>query len=810
MAALRASGGFASWPGRQALPSIGTGATIGTMAEQPSTRSGAFRALRDTIHQALDSDLPLAEQAEPILAALCVQLGCEVAVLWQADEAGGVMRCRQTGLLRPGALAEAGARLRHAAIPRGSGLAGRAWQLGQPQWVPDMSEDGVHGPWAPAALMGGLAVPVREEARVLGVVEVLGGRLKRSGAALASSMLGVISRLAPLLDGAVTETATPVRLGLDPVRAIAEHVGDGIIVGATRERRVLMVNRAACELLRCSESEIAYQWAQATHAPGRLARIAAAPAPRGAEHETVPLVRSDGTSVTVALRLVPTDWHGQPAVMVVLGQLAPDAEDRGAVQSDASALVTNLPGMAFLCRNDARWTFEFASPGAMEILGYLPADLVRLEMSLLEQIHPDDRELVQNDVRTAIAKRKPVQLVYRIRGADGLERWVLESRRPLVPPGGEITTLEGFAFDITKQKQAEQEQARLQSAIKKAATEWQLTLDAVELPVLMLTLDGTIQRLNRPANDLLGGAYARNLGRSVFDLGNAEPWQRIGSHLPTHERHQEQLLDPSTGRTWEIILIPIAARETRVIVTVQDQSARVALENAVRRSETMSAMGALVAGVAHEVRNPLFAVTSTIDALEARFGAEGEHARYVRVMRTELDRLSRLMQELLDYGRPAPPTFATGSLAAVIDGAVAHCAPLAEQLGVLLEIHVDREIGPLMMQQERLALVFRNLVENSIQHSEHSHSVTVDASASADGRSVTCTISDRGSGFRSEDLPRLFEPFFTRRKGGTGLGLSIVKRILDEHGGTVSLSNRVGGGAVVTVTLTGTKPERLP
>src|SRR5262249_14019784 len=94
---------------------------------------------------------------------------------------------------------------------------------------------------------------------------------------------------------------------------------------------------------------------------------------------------------------------------------------------------------------------------------------------------------------------------------------------------------------------------------------------------------------------------------------------------------------------------------------------------------------------------------------------------------------------------------------------------------------------------------FQNLITNAIQHSQPGGRVIIECKE--DGGFVVCAVRDFGSGFADADLPRIFQPFYTKRRGGTGLGLSIVQRIVDEHGGTVLAENAPGGGAIITINL---------
>jgi PAS domain S-box-containing protein len=351
----------------------------------------------------------------------------------------------------------------------------------------------------------------------------------------------------------------------------------------------------------------------------------------------------------------------------------------------------------------------------------------------------------------------------------------------------------------------------LQSLLRRAVDDWQLTFDAIESPIVLLDSTGTIHRLNRAAQKLSGKDHYRELiGHAVEAIGPGEPWARTAevvwrirhSRLPT----VVQSHDEKTRQTWEIqasLLEGDPLGQERIIVIARDITHTVQLQTSLRRSEMMSALGSLVAGVAHEVRNPLFSISATLDAFEARFGPDQEHQRYIGILRTELQRLSRLMQELLDYGKPRNPDLQPGAITDVIEDALRISARLARTRRVRLVTRAEGLFPLVAMDRNRLLEVFQNLLENAIQHSPAGGTVTLAASERViEGLpTLECVIHDEGPGFREEDLPKLFEPFFTRRRGGTGLGLSIVQRIVEQHGGTVSAANVPEGGAQMRVRL---------
>jgi signal transduction histidine kinase len=236
---------------------------------------------------------------------------------------------------------------------------------------------------------------------------------------------------------------------------------------------------------------------------------------------------------------------------------------------------------------------------------------------------------------------------------------------------------------------------------------------------------------------------------------------------------------------------------------VQAEAERARLETSLRRAETMSAMGALVAGVAHEVRNPLFGIQSVLDAMEARFGPRTELQRYFPVLREEAGRLTRLMQELMEYGKPPNRELAPGPVGEVLAEALRYNAPLAATNAVRLVGRIPDDLPPVRLDRDRLLRVFQNLLENAIQHSPPNEEVILETRMQGNNgrRWIECRVGDSGPGFAAGDIPHVFEPFFSRRRGGTGLGLSIVHQIAHEHGGEIIAANRPEGGALMTVRL---------
>ena len=391
---------------------------------------------------------------------------------------------------------------------------------------------------------------------------------------------------------------------------------------------------------------------------------------------------------------------------------------------------------------------------------------------------------------------------WRHKKKDGSVIYVEITSHPLM--FGDRRARLAIATDVTDRKLLDEEQKRMHASIQQSAIEWRQTFNAMDFPVLIVDLEGRIRRLNKAAQEIAEGDKEEIIGLDVAQLGSGQPWQKA-AELLKHIREEggsrsAEVRDHRTGKTWEITLFLIrefGSVGERAILIAQDITNRTELEASLRRSEMMSLLGSLVAGVAHEVRNPLFGISSILDAFETRFSERTEYLRYTNVLRDELARLNVLMEELLEYGKPFQGELYLAPLDDVVTKSLRSCVPVAEIARVKLVNKVTAVIPRVLVDRRRLSKVFVNLIENAIQHSPRDGTVLVEAIETTEGnqRWLDCAVKDAGKGISIEEIPNIFEPFFTKRRGGTGLGLAIAKKIMEEHGGQLIAGNNEDGGA---------------
>jgi PAS domain S-box-containing protein len=408
-------------------------------------------------------------------------------------------------------------------------------------------------------------------------------------------------------------------------------------------------------------------------------------------------------------------------------------------------------------------------------------------------------------IKNTIAEDGPViSSPWRHQTKGGTTIYVEMSSHPVIFDGKNSKLV--IVNDVTERKLLDEKQQRMHASLQQSAMEWRQTFNAIDFPVLIVDLTGTVRRSNEAAEQA-AVAEAEIVGRTIRDLGDCEPWRKAAQMIESIRESSpvsEEVRDEITGKTWAITLYLInefGSVGERAILIAQDITKRTELEASLRQSEMMSLLGSLVAGVAHEVRNPLFGISSILDAFETRFSDRTEYLRYTNVLRDEVGRLTVLMEELLEYGKPSRGDLYLVSLDEMIARSIRACLPAAEVAQVVLVNDVHEPLPRIMIDRRRLSKVFVNLIENAIQHSPPEGVVTIEARKISEGKQdwIYCAVKDLGPGILAQDIPKIFEPFFSKRRGGTGLGLAIAQKIMEEHGGKLVAGNNREGGACMAV-----------
>lgn len=263
-------------------------------------------------------------------------------------------------------------------------------------------------------------------------------------------------------------------------------------------------------------------------------------------------------------------------------------------------------------------------------------------------------------------------------------------------------------------------------------------------------------------------------------------------------------LDPG-GQLQALLLDITTEREADRPVAVSLEELRHAQAALVQR-ERLAALGELAAVVAHEVRNPLGAIYSSLGTLRRMVRLDGESALLFDILQEEATRLNRLTVELLDWVRPLRPETRPQLLAPILDRALQaarRLAPPPAPAPVEVDITFAPDLPRVPIDEQLFPMALVNVLANALQSMPRGGRLRIDARPTTDAeqRWLSIAVSDTGPGIPPEIIGRIFEPFVTTRATGTGLGLALAKRILDGHGGAIDVESAPGQGATFTLRL---------
>ncbi len=488
-----------------------------------------------------------------------------------------------------------------------------------------------------------------------------------------------------------------------------------------------------------------------------------------------------------------------------------------------STLMRNLPGMVYRCRNDRNWTMTFVSEGSVSLTGYSPKDLVgNRALSFSDLIHPDDREMIWDQVQTALLRHNPYQLQYRIQTASGSEKWVWEQGSGIYSDEGELLALEGFINDITERKTAE-------VLIKASEEKYRALVNNMQDGVFIL--QGSKIKF---AND----ALACMLGYCVAEMADLDFLPLIAPEYRevTADRYQKRQAGESVESEYELDLLhkdgstrltvnlniglinyqgKTASLGTIKDITDKRRAAqdRKKLESQLQQAHKMEAIGTLAGGIAHDFNNLLMGILG--NATLTLMNMDPGHPGYDRLKNIEkyVQSGADLTRQLLGFARGGKFEVRPTNLNDLIQ-------QTSEMFGrtkkeITISLNLQNDIWTVAVDRGQIEQVLLNLYVNAWQampgggnlHLQTAN-VTLDDSyiqafSVIPGNYVKFSITDTGVGMDSDTQKRVFEPFFTtKEKGrGTGLGLASAYGIIKNHGGFINVYSEKGSGTSFTVFL---------
>jgi len=507
-----------------------------------------------------------------------------------------------------------------------------------------------------------------------------------------------------------------------------------------------------------------------------------------------------------------------------IGQILTNAVDRRAAE-------TAEPLMQDTTTRSGRALYDFAAPIIVQERkwGTVRVGLSKQRMEAL--IRRTRWELGALTVATLIvgglaaalvARRisRPVQRV--AEGADAISRGELDFRIDAVTDdeiGRLAVAFNHMAAQLRQQRSALQStNVELRQRLEELADLKSYTdniLASLTTGIVTVDLDGRVVTLN-PAAEMMTGFFAGEVaGRYCTEVFVQTPemgeilMEAIGSRAASPG--VAATLRRRNGRTVpiEISTVPLKGgdgKDLGVIAAMRDITVVRELEQRLRRSDRLAALGSLAAGLAHEIKNPLTSLLTFSRHLTRRFDDEQFRAKFQSVVPRELERINGIVERLLELSRPARLTFSPVRLPALVERAAELYAHEMETAGVRVVREYARDLPTVWADPNALYEGLVNLVRNALDAMPSGGRLTLragwaDGDAALPGRRsatgarrVRIEIADSGVGINPADADRVFNPFFTTKDGGTGLGLALTHKIVEDHGGSIDFRSVPGAG----------------
>jgi PAS domain S-box-containing protein len=301
--------------------------------------------------------------------------------------------------------------------------------------------------------------------------------------------------------------------------------------------------------------------------------------------------------------------------------------------------------------------------------------------------------------------------------------------------------------------------------------------------------------IGKPYTDLLAPKYLhavkmlyeqRMIGEDARDLYMYYRRHKNGSHFPTENKVKRILYQGKEA----------------VAGICRDITERMETERRIRESERLAHIGKLTTSLAHEIRNPLSSVKMNSQIILKNTEFNGNDKRRMEIIFNETSRLERILDEMLNFARPIRINLDPVSIHSIIDSCLEIVDVRMKEKGIRVKKRYGKEIPGILLDHDRVEQAIINVVLNSVEALQDGGEITIITKHEAkDKGTIQIEILDNGPGISPEDLPYIFDPFFSNKKKGTGLGLSNVKKIMEAHGGTVYTAPRKPQGTHVLLTI---------
>lgn len=354
------------------------------------------------------------------------------------------------------------------------------------------------------------------------------------------------------------------------------------------------------------------------------------------------------------------------------------------------------------------------------------------------------------------------------------------------------------------------ENSELFSRVHQLQDQYRVVTESLNDAVYTVDLEGRITFGNAALERLTGCRVQELVGHSCLELYTTsavpailERRRQLRSGKPVPHLEAEMRRKDGTGVPVELSVANLILDRQMVgrVIVARDITERKYLEEQLRQSQKLEAVGELAAGVAHDLGNALGIIGSSVQYL-IKSCAEGyPFSEFLEVIHRNVAQADRTIRGLLSFARPPRPSPAPVDVTRLVEGTCQLLKGEAAKQHIRVVLRCSPDVPWVMADPEQLQQVFLNLLLNAVQAMPEGGVVTLTTIVDPEGKQVQIEVADTGLGIPQEHLNRIFDPFFTTKEGGTGLGLSVSARLIRAQGGHISVSSREGKGSVFTIVL---------
>ena len=334
------------------------------------------------------------------------------------------------------------------------------------------------------------------------------------------------------------------------------------------------------------------------------------------------------------------------------------------------------------------------------------------------------------------------------------------------------------------------------------------------MPIALLAVDkaGRIMACNEQASGLTTDSCPDVVGREARQAlpeAFSQLLDRINEQIGLVEEDIAVTSVKGDAQIWEVVAAAFADEDVHEgkILLARNVTAIRQMEQEVARSRHLNAIGSLAAGVAHEIRNPLSSIKGFAVYFRQRLSGNKEDEQTADIMIAETERLNRVISQLIEFARPLELKREQTNMMDLVQHTARLVAAEAQKHAVEIDISAGEDLPQVEIDPDKIKQVLLNVFLNALAAMPSGGRFAVSLAAQKEFMEVTA--SDTGEGIKEEDLPRIYDPYFTSKPAGTGLGLAVVQKIMDAHGAVVQMESKAGSGTKVTLRFSLSSKKRM-